>query len=218
MTVKHLVFASSSSVYGSNKLFLFSEHHSTDHPLSFYAATKKANEAMAHAYSYAYGLPVTGLRFFSVYGPWGRPDMAPFIFTEAILHGKTIQLFNRGEMQRDFTYIDDVTEVVARVLLRVPKSDHGWHSFHATSSSIATPYRLLNVGNGQSVSIAQLVLIIEEIVGRKAKVVMAPMQKGDLPYTCANIEELLRVVDFAPSTPLAAGIARFVAWYRNFHH
>jgi UDP-glucuronate 4-epimerase len=195
----------------------FSVHHNVDHPVSLYAATKKANELMAHAYSRLYELPATGLRFFTVYGPWGRPDMAVFIFTKAILEGRPIRLFNQGRMRRDFTYIDDVTEAMVRLLDRPPRGDPHWSGDAPDPSSSAAPWRVYNIGNNQAIEITKLVELLEAALGRSAIKELAPMQPGDVPETCADIDDLMRDVGFKPATPIEEGIRRFVAWYREFY-
>ncbi len=215
--VKHLVFASSSSVYGANAVVPFSVHHNVDHPLSLYAATKKADELLAHAYSHLYRLPVTGLRFFTVYGPWGRPDMAVYLFAEAIAAGRPIDVFNHGRMRRDFTYIDDVVEGVVRVLDRVPQPNPRWSADQPDPASSTAPYRLYNIGNHRPVELLRLIELLEECLGRKAVKNLLPMQPGDLPETCADSGELAADVGFQPSTPIEEGIARFVQWYRGYH-
>jgi UDP-glucuronate 4-epimerase len=216
--VQHLVFASSSSVYGANTRVPFSVHDNVDHPLSLYAATKKANELMAHTYSHLYQLPTTGLRFFTVYGPWGRPDMALFLFTKAILAGEPIKVFNYGKMQRDFTYIDDITEGVVRVLDRVPTPNPFWSGDSPDPSSSTAPYRIYNIGNSRPVNLLEFIAVLEEKLGRKAIKSMLPLQPGDVPTTCADVEELVRDVGFQPTTPLEVGIERFVEWYRKFYN
>jgi len=215
--VEHLVYASSSSVYGANKLMPFSVHHNVDHPVSLYAATKKANELMAHTYSHLYGLPTTGLRFFTVYGPWGRPDMALFTFTRAILAGEPIDVYNHGKMQRDFTYIDDVVEGVVRVADRVPAPDLAWDPYAADPGSSAAPYRVYNIGNNRPVELLRFIEVIEECLGKKAQKRMLPLQPGDVPETCADVDDLMRDVGFRPATPLETGVRRFVEWYRSFY-
>ena len=214
---EHLIYASSSSVYGANTKLPFSVHQNVDHPVSLYAATKKANESMAHAYSRLYGLPATGLRFFTVYGPWGRPDMAVFIFSKAILEGRPIRLFNHGRMRRDFTYIDDVTEAMVRLLDRPPRGDPNWSGDAPDPSSSAAPWRLYNIGNNRPIEITKLVELLESELGRSAIQELAPMQPGDVPETCADIDDLMREVGFKPATPIEEGIRHFVAWYRKFH-
>jgi UDP-glucuronate 4-epimerase len=214
---QHLIYASSSSVYGANTGLPFSVHDNVDHPISLYAATKKANELMAHAYSRLYGLPATGLRFFTVYGPWGRPDMAMFIFTKAILEGRPIRLFNHGQMRRDFTYVDDVVEAMERLLDRPPGGDPNWSGDAPDPSSSSAPWRLYNIGNNRSVEIAKVVDLLERALGRKAIKELVAMQPGDVPETCADIDALKRDVGFTPSTPIEEGIPRFVSWYREFY-
>ncbi len=212
--VKHLVFASSSSVYGVNSKTPFSVHDNVDRPVSLYAATKKANELMAHTYSHLYGLPTTGLRFFTVYGPWGRPDMALFLFTKAILAGEPINVFNHGKMQRDFTYIDDIITGVVCVLDKVPEPDPNWSDSDPGSSH--APYKLYNIGNNQPVELLRFIEVLEACLGMKAQKHMLPMQPGDVPITYADIEDLEKAVGFRPSTPIEVGVERFVAWYRNY--
>ncbi|WP_447975001.1 NAD-dependent epimerase [Nitrospira sp. Kam-Ns4a] len=216
--VRHLVFASSSSVYGGNTKLPFSVHDNVDHPVSLYAATKKANELMAHTYAHLYGIPSTGLRFFTVYGPWGRPDMAVFLFTRAILEGKPIEVFNHGKMQRDFTYIDDVVEGVVRVLDKPPKPDPTWSGEHPDPGRSAAPYRLYNIGNHQPVDLLQFIEVLEQALGRTAEKHFLPLQPGDVPATCADVDDLIQDVGFAPAIPIETGIARFVEWYRAFYH
>lgn len=213
----HLVFASSSSVYGANTRLPFSVHDNVDHPISLYAATKKANELMAHAYSHLYGLPATGLRFFTVYGPWGRPDMAMFIFAKAIAEGQPIRLFNHGRMRRDFTYVDDVVEAVERVIARVPARDSVPPSGELDPGSSAAPWRIYNIGNNRTVEISRVVELLEQEFGRKAKAELVPMQPGDVPETCADVDDLMRDVGFRPATPIEDGIRNFATWYREFH-
>jgi UDP-glucuronate 4-epimerase len=215
--VRHLVYASSSSVYGANTRMPFSVHDNVDHPLSLYAATKKANELMAHAYSSLYGLPCTGLRFFTVYGPWGRPDMALFLFTRAILEGRPIDIFNEGRMERDFTYIDDIVEGVARVMDRIPTPDAAWSGDRPDPSSSFAPYRLYNIGNNRPVTLMDFITILETHLGRKAKKNFLPMQAGDVPATFADVDALETAVGFKPATPIAEGIGHFVAWYRDYY-
>ena len=206
--VRHLVYASSSSVYGANPKPPFSVHDNADHPLSLYAATKKANELMAHTYSHGYGLPTTGVRFFTVYGPWGRPDMALFLFTEAILAGEPITVFNHGDMQRDFTYINDAVEAVVRVLDRLPQPDPG---------SSTAPYRVYNVGNHQPVGLLRFIEVLEQALGRTADKRLVPLQPGDVPATCADVTDLMRDVGYSPATPIEEGVPRFVEWYREYY-
>jgi UDP-glucuronate 4-epimerase len=214
---EHLIFASSSSVYGANTRLPFSVHHNVDHPISLYAATKKANELMAHAYSRLYALPTTGLRFFTVYGPWGRPDMAMFIFTKAILEGRPIRLFNHGRMRRDFTYVDDVVDAIERLVDRVPVGDPDWSGDRPDPSTSSAPWRIYNVGNNQAVEVIRVVELLEQALGRKAIRELAPMQPGDVPETRADIDDLVRDIGFRPAMRLEEGVRRFVAWYRDFY-
>src|SRR5665213_160616 len=215
--VKHLVYASSSSVYGLNTQMPFSVSHSTDHPISLYAATKKANEMMAHSYSHLYNLPTTGLRFFTVYGPWGRPDMALFLFCKAILEGRSIDVFNQGRMRRDFTYIDDIVEGVSRVLKRIPKPNPTWDSAKPDPANSSAPYKLYNIGNHQPTELLYFISVIEKCLGREAKKNLLPMQAGDVLATYADVNDLANDVGFRPSTPVEEGIARFVDWYREYY-
>ncbi len=215
--VEHLVYASSSSVYGAHTAMPFSVHHNVDHPVSLYAATKKANELFAHTYSHLYGLPTTGLRFFTVYGPWGRPDMAMFIFTKAILEGRPIDVFNHGQMLRDFTYIDDIVEGVIRTMDHTAAPDPAWTSDTPDPGTSSAPYRIYNIGNHTPVPLLRLIEVLEETLGRTAEKTLLPMQPGDVPATYADVEALTRDVGFAPSTPIEEGVARFVAWYRDFY-
>jgi UDP-glucuronate 4-epimerase len=215
--VEHLVFASSSSVYGQNTRMPFSVHDNVDHPVSLYAASKKANELMAHTYAHLYGLPCTGLRFFTVYGPWGRPDMAYFIFTRAILKGEPINVFNDGRMKRDFTYIDDVVDGVVRVLDRVPKPNPSWPGDRPDPSTSSAPYKLYNIGNHQPVDLLQMIEVLERALGKKAEKRLLPMQPGDVPATCADVDDLARDVGFKPETPIEIGLKRFVAWYLEYY-
>jgi UDP-glucuronate 4-epimerase len=215
--VQHLVFASSSSVYGANAKMPFSVHDNVDHPVSLYAATKKANELMAHSYSHLFGLPTTGLRFFTVYGPWGRPDMALFLFTRAILAGEPIDVFNGGDMQRDFTYIDDIVEGVVRVLDRAPQANPEADMYSPDPGSSRAPYRLYNIGNHRPEKLDELIASVESALGKKAKKRMLPMQPGDVRASFAAIDELRADVGFAPSTPLREGVAKFVQWYLNYY-
>jgi UDP-glucuronate 4-epimerase len=215
--VEHLVYASSSSVYGANTLMPFSVHHNVDHPVSLYAATKKANELMAHTYSHLYALPTTGLRFFTVYGPWGRPDMALFLFTRAILEGRPIDLFNEGRMRRDFTYVDDIVEGVVRTLDRVPVGSPDWSSDRPDPGTSRAPYRVYNIGNNQPVELTEFVAAVEDAVGRKAETRLLPMQPGDVPATWADVDDLMRDTGFRPATPIREGVRRFVAWYRDYY-
>jgi UDP-glucuronate 4-epimerase len=215
--VKHLVFASSSSVYGANSQMPFSVHQNVDHPVSLYAATKKANELMAHAYASLYGLPCTGLRFFTVYGPWGRPDMAYFLFTKAICEGKPIDVFNHGNMERDFTYIDDIVEGLLRVMERPPVPDPAWDRANPDPATSYAPYRIYNIGNNTPVRLLRFIEIIEECLGKKAEKNFLPMQPGDVPATYADIDDLVRDVGFQPQTTPEEGIRRFVEWYREYY-
>lgn len=215
--VQHLVFASSSSVYGSNTLMPFSVHHNVDHPVSLYAATKKANELMAHSYSHLYRLPTTGLRFFTVYGPWGRPDMALFLFTKAILEGKPIDLYNHGLMKRDFTYIDDIVEGIVRLMVKPALPNPDWSSDHPDSATSSAPYRLYNIGNHAPVELLRFVEIIEENLGRKAIRNLLPLQPGDVSSSFADVEDLTRETGFSPHTPIETGIRNFLEWYRKYY-
>ena len=215
--VHHLVYASSSSVYGGNARMPFAESDNVDHPVSLYAATKKANELMAHTYSHLYRLPTTGLRFFTVYGPWGRPDMAPFLFTRAILEGRPIDVFNHGQMQRDFTYVDDIVEAVVRVSDRLPVPDPAYSAAHPDPATSDAPYRVFNIGNHQPVPLLDFIGCLEQQLGRVAEKRMLPMQPGDVPATYADTLALAKWIDFAPSTSLSEGIGRFVDWYRNYY-
>jgi len=215
--VEHLVFASTSSVYGANTNMPFSVHQNVDHPLSFYAATKKANELMAHTYASLYGLPVTGLRFFTVYGPWGRPDMALFLFTRNILAGKPIDVFNYGRHRRDFTYIDDIVGGVVASLDRVATPDPAWSGDRPDPATSRAPYRLYNIGNNRPVELMHYIEVLEQCLGRKAEKNLLPMQAGDVPDTWADAEDLVREVGYRPSTPVEEGIAKFVAWYRDYY-
>jgi UDP-glucuronate 4-epimerase len=215
--VKHLVYASSSSVYGLNTAMPFSVRQNVDHPISLYAASKKANELMAHTYSYLYNLPTTGLRFFTVYGPWGRPDMALFLFTKAILENQPIKVFNNGEMQRDFTYIDDIVEGVVRVMNIVPKPDPDWSSQTPNPASSCAPYKLYNIGNNNPVPLMAFVDAIEQALGQKAKKEFLPLQPGDVPATYADVDDLIADTGFKPSTPIQEGINNFIAWYKGYY-
>jgi UDP-glucuronate 4-epimerase len=215
--VEHLVFASSSSVYGANTAMPFSIHHNVDHPVSLYAATKKANELMAHTYSHLYGLPTTGLRFFTVYGPWGRPDMALFLFTRAILAGKPIDVYNYGKMQRDFTYIDDIVEGVIRVTDRTATPNPEWSGDHPDPGTSAAPYRNYNIGNNQPVELLHLIETLEKALGRTAQKNLLPIQPGDVPATFADVDDLVRDVSFKPATSIEEGVGRFVGWYRGYY-
>ena len=215
--VKHLVFASSSSVYGANTRMPFSVHDNVDHPVSLYAATKKANELLAHTYSHLYGLPVTGLRFFTVYGPWGRPDMALFLFTRAILAGRPIQVFNHGNMQRDFTYIDDIVEGVVRVMKKIPAPDPDWSGQTPDPGTSYAPYRIYNIGNNQPVSLLRFIEVLESCLGVKAEKEYRDMQPGDVPATYADIDDLYKAVGFKPTTTIEDGVQRFVEWYKSYY-
>ena len=215
--IEHLVFASSSSVYGANRKVPFQIDDRVDHPVSLYAATKKANELMAYTYSHLYAIPVTGLRFFTVYGPWGRPDMAVYRFTEAMLAGRPIDVYNRGEMRRDFTYVDDIVEGVVRVLDKVPRAEAVMQGAGNDPPSPAAPYRLYNIGNSQPVNLMTFIKTLEKRLGVEAKLNLMPMQPGDVLETYADIEDLMRDVGFRPATSLEDGLRRFVAWYRGYH-
>ena len=215
--IEHLVYASSSSVYGANTKMPFSVHDNVDHPLSLYAASKKANELMAHTYSHLYRLPTTGLRFFTVYGPWGRPDMALFKFTRAILADEPIEVFNYGRHRRDFTYIDDIVEGVIRVLDRVPEANPDWSGEAPDSGSSLAPYRLYKIGNNHPVELTRYIEVLEHCLGRKAKKNLLPLQPGDVPDTYADVADLVADVGYKPSTPVETGVARFVAWYRDYY-
>lgn len=215
--VKHLVYASSSSVYGLNTLMPFSVRHNVDHPISLYAASKKANELMAHTYSYLYQLPTTGLRFFTVYGPWGRPDMALFLFTKAIIAGEPIKVFNNGEMQRDFTYIDDIVEGVVRVMENIPAADPDWDPAKPNPSSSCVPYRLYNIGNNHPVKLMDFIGAIETALGKKAKMDLLPLQAGDVPATYADVSDLMADTGFKPDTSITEGIRNFVDWYTSYY-
>jgi len=215
--VKHLVFASSSSVYGANTKMPFSEHDNIDHPVSLYAASKKANELMAHSYAHLYRLPCTGLRFFTVYGPWGRPDMALFKFTQGILAGEPIPVFNEGKMVRDFTYIDDIVEGVVRVIDRTAAPDPAWRGDAPDPATSYAPYRVYNIGNNNPVQLMRYIEVLEQCLGRKAKLDLLPMQAGDVPATAANTDALEAAVGFRPNTSIETGIARFVEWYRSYY-
>ncbi len=214
---RHLVFASSSSVYGANTRMPFSVHHNVDHPVSLYAATKKANELMAHTYANLYNIPCTGLRFFTVYGPWGRPDMALFLFTKAILENRSIDVFNEGKMSRDFTYIDDIVEGLFRVAHKIPEADTNWHGDYPDPGASFAPYRIYNIGNNMPVQLMDFIHILEKQLGRKAKMNMLPLQPGDVPATFADIDDLMAAVGFKPSTPIEEGIKQFLAWYRDYY-
>lgn len=215
--VQHLVYASSSSVYGANTAMPFSIHHNVDHPVSLYAASKKANELMAHTYSHLYHVPTTGLRFFTVYGPWGRPDMAYFLFTKAILAGEPIPVFNHGKMRRDFTYIDDIVEGVVRVLDILPQPNSGRSGLAPNPGTSTAPYRVYNIGNNQPVELLHFIEVLETCLGRKVEKQLLPMQAGDVPETYADVDDLMRDVGFRPATSIDEGIARFVEWYRAYY-
>jgi UDP-glucuronate 4-epimerase len=215
--IGHLVYASSSSVYGGNTRQPFSVHDNVDHPVSLYAATKKANELMAHTYSHLYRLPTTGLRFFTVYGPWGRPDMAMWLFTEAILAGRPIQVFNEGKMRRDFTYIDDIVEGVVRVMDRPATPNSDWNGDTPDPATSSAPYRVYNIGNNQPVELMHMIGVLEDTLGMKAEMTMLPMQPGDVPATYADVDDLTRDTGFRPQTSIEDGISRFVDWYRGYH-
>jgi UDP-glucuronate 4-epimerase len=215
--VRHLVYASSSSVYGSNQKQPFSVQHNVDHPLSLYAASKKANELMAHSYAHLFGIPVTGLRFFTVYGPWGRPDMALFIFTEKIMRGEAIEVYNFGNMERDFTYIDDIVEGVWRVLNKIPMGDVEWDGKKSDPATSAAPYRLFNIGNQRPVSLLHFIELIEKNLGRKSDKMLKPLQPGDVISTCADISDLQRYVGYAPATSIETGITRFSEWFKTYY-
>jgi UDP-glucuronate 4-epimerase len=215
--VQHLVFASSSSVYGANTKIPFSVHDNVDHPISLYAATKKANELMAHTYSSLYGLPTTGLRFFTVYGPWGRPDMALFIFTKAILEGQAIDVFNYGKMKRDFTYIDDIIEGVIRVLDKIPESNPSWTGNTPDPSTSYAPYKIYNIGNSHPVELMAFIEALEICLGRKAQKKLLPLQLGDVPVTYADVDDLVQDIGFKPNTSIEVGIERFVKWYVSYY-
>ncbi|HHJ16696.1 MAG TPA: NAD-dependent epimerase [Gammaproteobacteria bacterium] len=215
--VKHLVYASSSSVYGSNTKMPFSVHDNVDHPVSIYAATKKANELMAHTYSHLYRLPTTGLRFFTVYGPWGRPDMALFLFTRKILAGEPIDVFNYGKHRRDFTYIDDIVEGVIRTLDHIPEPNPDWSGDNPDSASSTAPYALYNIGNNQPVELMHYIEVLEDCLGKKAEMNMLPLQAGDVPATYADVSDLIRDVDYKPDMSVEQGIANFVAWYKDYY-
>jgi UDP-glucuronate 4-epimerase len=214
---EHLVYASSSSVYGANGQLPFSVHHNADHPISLYGATKKANELMAHAYSHLFALPATGLRFFTVYGPWGRPDMAMFIFAKAIVEDQPIRLFNYGRMRRDFTYIDDAIEAVERLIGRPPTRVDAPAVGDLDPAKSAAPWRIYNIGNNRAVEVSRVVELLEKEFGRKAKTELVAMQPGDVPESCADVDDLMREVGFRPATPIEEGVRRFAAWFREFH-
>jgi len=214
--IPHLVFASSSSVYGANTRMPFSVRSTVDHPVSLYAATKKANELMAHAYASLYGIPCTGLRFFTVYGPWGRPDMAYFLFADAIMNGRPIDVYNQGRMKRDFTYIDDIIEGVVRIMDRIPAPDAEWNGDNPDPGSSYAPYRIYNIGNNNPIELVRFIETLEDALGMKAQKNFLPMQPGDVPATFADVDDLMRDVGFKPSTSIETGIRKFVAWYKEW--
>ena len=216
--IEHLVYASSSSVYGANRKLPFAVEDSVDHPVSLYAATKKSNELMAHTYSHLFGLPTTGLRFFTVYGPWGRPDMALFLFTKNILAGEPIDVFNHGKHTRDFTYVDDIVEGVVRTLDRVPGPDPDYDPLQPTPASSSAPYRVYNIGNQQQVQLSRYIEVIEQCLGRKAKMNLLPLQPGDVPDARADVSALQRDTGYTPSTLIETGVERFIAWYRDYYN
>ncbi len=215
--VPHLVYASSSSVYGANTKMPFSVHHNVDHPVSLYAASKKSNELMAHSYSYLFKLPTTGLRFFTVYGPWGRPDMALFLFTKAILNGEPIQVFNHGKMRRDFTYVDDIVEGVIRVTDKIPAGNDNWSGDKPDPATSTAPYQIYNIGNHEPIELLYFIDVLEKALGQEAKKEFLSIQLGDVPATYANVEALEKDLNFLPNTPIEEGIERFVAWYRDYY-
>ncbi|HNC29338.1 MAG TPA: NAD-dependent epimerase, partial [Cyclobacteriaceae bacterium] len=215
--VEHLIYASSSSVYGANKTMPFSVHHNVDHPISLYAATKKSNELMAHTYSALFNLPTTGLRFFTVYGPYGRPDMALFIFTKAILEGKPIDVYNHGKMKRDFTYVDDIVEGIVRLIPTIPTGDKSWNGATPDAASSFAPYRLYNIGNNSPVELMHFIEVIEDKIGKKAVKNLLPIQEGDVPETYADVDALTEAVGFKPSTSIETGIGNFISWYKEYY-
>lgn len=215
--VEHLVYASSSSVYGMNKKMPLSVSDNVDHPISLYAATKKTDELMSHVYSHLFGVPVTGLRFFTVYGPWGRPDMALFLFTKAILEGREIDVFNHGKMKRDFTYIDDIIEGVVRVMTKIPSGEHAWTGKKPDPASSFAPYRIFNIGNNQPVELMDFIAVLEDKLGKKARMRLLPLQLGDVPETYADVNDLIDEVGFKPGTSIREGIGKFVEWYREYY-
>ncbi len=215
--VPHLAYASSSSVYGANTRMPFSIHDNVDHPVSLYGATKKANELMAHAYSHLYKIPTTGLRFFTVYGPWGRPDMALFLFTKAILKGEPIDVFNHGRMQRDFTYVDDIVEGIIRVTEKIPSPNPEWNGAKPDPGTSRAPYKVYNIGNNNPVELLKLIEVLEDCLGKKAERRLLPIQPGDVPATYADVDDLMRDVGFKPATPIEEGVQRFVAWYKEYY-
>lgn len=213
---EHLIFASSSSVYGANQKMPFSVHDHTDHPLSLYGATKKSNELMAHAYSNLFDIPCTGLRFFTVYGPWGRPDMAMFLFAMAIMEGKPIELYNYGKMKRDFTYIDDIVEAMVRLINKPPEKNNSWDAINPDPSSSFCPYRIFNIGNNSPVEVSYVVELLEKYLGKKSEKVLVPIQPGDVPATMADVDDLWHYVNFRPATSIEAGIEKFINWFKNY--
>ncbi len=215
--VEHLVYASSSSVYGQNTQMPYDEADNVDHPVSLYAATKKSNESMAHAYSHLYGIPMTGLRFFTVYGPWGRPDMAPFLFTEAILQGRPIKVFNHGKMRRDFTYVDDIVAGICQSLWRPPVANPAFDARHPDPATSSAPWRILNIGNGQPVDLCEFIATLEQCIGRSAERILLPLQSGDVLETYADTRRLLALTGELPKTDVRTGVARFVRWYRDYY-
>ncbi|UCO97927.1 NAD-dependent epimerase [Metapseudomonas lalkuanensis] len=215
--IEHLVYASSSSVYGANESMPFSVHDNVDHPVSLYAATKKANELMAHSYSHLYGIPTTGLRFFTVYGPWGRPDMSPFLFTRAILEGRPLKVFNHGRHRRDFTYIDDIVEGVVRVLDRVPESNSTWSGLSPDPATSRAPWRVYNIGNSEPVELLTYIELIEKAIGKSTQKELLPLQPGDVEHTYADVEDLVRDTGYAPRVSVEEGIQRFITWYKDFY-
>lgn len=215
--VEHLVYASSSSVYGQNAQMPYDEGDNVDHPVSLYAATKKANESMAHAYSHLYGIPVTGLRFFTVYGPWGRPDMAPFLFTDAIMRGRPIKVFNHGNMRRDFTYIDDIVAGICQSLQRPPERNLAFDTHHPDPATSNAPWRILNIGNGQPVDLGEFIATLEHCIGRSAEKILLPLQSGDVLETYADTKRLQALTGALPKTDIRTGVARFVEWYREYY-
>lgn len=215
--VKHFVYASSSSVYGANTKMPFSVHHNVDHPVSLYAASKKANELMAHTYSHLFGLPTTGLRFFTVYGPWGRPDMALFLFTKAIIENKPIDVFNHGNMERDFTYVEDIVEGVCRVIQKAPKGNPLWDRETPDPATSYCPFRVYNIGNNRKEKLLRYIELLEDCLGKKAEKNFMPMQPGDVPATYANVDDLVQDFDYKPDTALEFGIGKFVDWYKNYY-
>jgi UDP-glucuronate 4-epimerase len=215
--VEHLVYASSSSVYGANTRTPFSVHHNVDHPVSLYAATKKANELMAHTYAALYGIPCSGLRLFTVYGPWGRPDMAPYLFTRAILEDRPIEIYNEGRMRRDFTFIDDIVEGVARVIPRIPAANTRWSGDSPDPATSFAPYRIYNIGNGRPVDLMEFIALLEKHLGRKAKRKLLPMQPGDVEETCADVDDLIADAGFRPRTPVEEGVGHYVRWFQSYY-